>query len=268
MKMEFFTKSSSTGITVHINDSQKGDKTIFLLHGYLETMYIWSELAEHFEKDYRIIAIDLPGHGISGSHPECNSVELCADVVKDVLSNLNIDECILGGHSLGGYVALSCIQRYPQLFSKLIIFNSNPYPDAAEKQALRSQEIEIIRNGGLSKIADSTIPHLYKPSNLRACNDKIKETIDLCDTHDPLGICASIKGLQTRPDRREDLKSWKKPSLWLYGDSDLHMTADKIEFMKQTYPDFKHTVVPECGHMSFIEQKDFTYGSVVSFLND
>ena len=266
--MEFFTKSISTGITVHINDSQKGDKAIFLLHGYLETMYIWSQFAELLDKDYRIIAIDIPGHGISGSDPDCNSVELCADVVKDVMANIGVKECIIGGHSLGGYIALSCIVRHPELFSRLIIFNSNPYPDAPEKQALRSQEIETIKKGGLSKIADVAIPHLYKPSNLRACNDKIKETIDLCDTHDPLGICASIKGLQTRPDRREDLKSWKKPALWLYGDSDLHMTPDRIQFMKDTYPAFTHIVVPECGHMSFIEQQDFTYKAVVSFLND
>lgn len=264
--MEFFAKSPSTGITVHVNDSQKGDKVIFLLHGYLETMYIWTEFAELLEKEYRIVTVDLPGHGISGSNPDCNGVELCADVVRDMMDALKIKSCIIGGHSLGGYVALSCIVKYPERFTSLMVFNSNPYPDAPEKQALRAKEIENINGGGLSQVAAVTIPHLYKPSNLRACNDKIKETVELCDTHDPLGICSSIKGLQSRPDRREDLKAWKKPALWLYGDSDLHMTSDRIDFMKTTYPSFEHVVVPECGHMSFIEQQQFTFEAVDNFL--
>ena len=59
--MEFFAKSKSTNISVYISDSKKGDKTIILLHGYLETIYIWEDFREYL-KDYRTIAIDLPGH--------------------------------------------------------------------------------------------------------------------------------------------------------------------------------------------------------------
>lgn len=264
--MEFFAKSSSTGITVHINDSKKGDKAVFLLHGYLETMYVWTEFAELLENDYRVITIDLPGHGISGTSPECNGTELCADVVRDMMDIVGLNKCTIGGHSMGGYVAMACIEKYPERFDKLLIFNSNPYPDAQEKQVLREKEIENIKAGNLMSIAAESIPHFYKPENLRICNDKIKETIQLCDTHDPMGIVASLRGLQSRPDRREDLKKWKKPALWIYGDSDRHMTAERIEFMKKTYPDFNHVVMPDCAHMSFVEQQRLTLDTVSEFL--
>lgn len=264
--MEFFAKSPSTGITAHITDSKKGSCTLFLLHGYLETMYIWSELAEALEKKYRVITVDLPGHGISGTDPECNSTEFCADFVKDLMDAEGIDKCVIGGHSMGGYVAMNCIYKYPERFEKMIIFNSNPWPDAPEKQLARERQIQMIKEGQLMKIAEESIPHFYKNENLRACDYKIKETVQLCDMHDPNGICASLRGLSSRPDRREDLKKWTKPALWFYGDSDLHMDADRIGFMKGTYPSFTHVTVKDSGHMSFIEQPDKVLEEVERFM--
>ena len=74
--MEYF--AISNGIPVHILDTKKGDTTIVLLHGYLETLYIFNEFVEMLEKKYRVIAIDLPGHGLTGSDKEINSMEFCA----------------------------------------------------------------------------------------------------------------------------------------------------------------------------------------------
>ena len=71
--MEYF--AISNGIPVHILDTKKGEKTILLLHGYLETLYIYNEFIEILQKKYRVIAIDLPGHGLSGSDKEINSME-------------------------------------------------------------------------------------------------------------------------------------------------------------------------------------------------
>ena len=76
--MEFFATAGT--IPVHINDTKKGEKTIVLLHGYLETLYIWNEFVNLLAKEYRVISIDLPGHGLSCSGP-VNSMEFMATVV-------------------------------------------------------------------------------------------------------------------------------------------------------------------------------------------
>ena len=78
--MEFF--ATSNGIPVHISDTEKGDITILLLHGYLETLYVWEEFIGLFPKNFRFISIDLPGHGLTGTHPHSNSMEFCADTIK------------------------------------------------------------------------------------------------------------------------------------------------------------------------------------------
>ena len=60
--MEFF--ATAANIPVHILDSKKGDTTILMLHGYLETMYIWEDMYQELSKDFRVIIADLPGHGL------------------------------------------------------------------------------------------------------------------------------------------------------------------------------------------------------------
>ena len=122
--MEFFAISNN--IPIHILDTKKGEKVIFLLHGYLETLYIFSEFIELLEKEYRVIAIDLPGHGLSGSQKEVNSMDFCASVVADVLNICKVDESAqvyVAGHSMGGYVAQSCIRLFPSKFNGIILLN-------------------------------------------------------------------------------------------------------------------------------------------------
>ncbi len=74
---------------------QKGD-AIVLLHGYLETLEIWEVFAASLAKHYRVITLDLPGHGLSGWNGGVHTMEFMADAVKGVLDKLDVQECLLG----------------------------------------------------------------------------------------------------------------------------------------------------------------------------
>ena len=63
--MEYFV--TCNGIPVHVSETGKGDKAIILLHGYLETLYIWEEFRSLLPDSSRIVSIDLPGLGLTGA---------------------------------------------------------------------------------------------------------------------------------------------------------------------------------------------------------
>ena len=188
--MEYF--AISNGIPVHILDTKKGETTIVLLHGYLETLYIFNEFIEMLEKKYRVIAIDLPGHGLTGSDKEINSMEFCAQVVTDVMKKNGVEKAYIAGHSMGGYVAQNCIKLFPELFNGIILLNSTPNADSAEKKTDREREIELVLAAKLGQLATISIPKMYAPANLRAFDEKIEETIEITETHDPKGIVACM----------------------------------------------------------------------------
>ena len=96
-----------------INYTEQGTGLpIVLLHGYLETLEIWSGFAKDLSKTFRVISIDIPGHGMSDKVSEIHTMDLMADAVETVLINLNIDKAVIVGHSMGGYVAMSYLANY------------------------------------------------------------------------------------------------------------------------------------------------------------
>lgn len=255
--MEFFAISNN--IPVHISDSQKGDETIVLLHGYLETLYIFTEFSALLEKKYRVISIDLPGHGLSGSNDDVNSMEFAASVVVDVLDKCKVEKAFVAGHSMGGYVAQACMEGYPQRFKGLILLNSVPFPDSEQKRVDREREISLIQSSMLGRIAEISIPRMYDSENLRKLDEKIQETIEICETHDPKGIVASLRGMMQRKDYTEFIKTLKaphSPALFVFGDKDKFNPIERVNEIIGQFPNVEGKIIENTGHNSFIEQPD------------
>lgn len=261
--MEYF--AISNGIPVHILDTKKGDKTIVLLHGYLETLYIFNEFIEILEKKYRVIAIDLPGHGLSGSDKEINSMEFCAGVIADILKKNNIEKAWVAGHSMGGYIAQNCIKHYPGMFNGVILLNSTPFADSPEKRTDREREIDLIRKSKLGNLAALSIPKMYAPANLRKFDEKIEETVEISETHDPNGIVACIKGMMQREETKDVLAKTEK-AMFIFGTEDKFITEEIREKLIGEFPNVKAVVVPGTGHNSFIEEPQKVLEAIDSFI--
>lgn len=263
MKMEYFAISNS--IPVHILDTKKGDKTILLLHGYLETLYIYNEFIELLEKKYRIIAIDLPGHGLSGSDKEINSMEYCAEVAVDVLKKCGVEKAYVAGHSMGGYVAQNCLKKYPEMFEGIILLNSTPFADSPEKKEDRKREIELVLSGKLGHLASISIPKMYSAANLRKLDEKIEETVEITETHDPNGIAACIRGMMERENTEEVLAKTAK-ALLVFGTDDKFITEETREKIAALLPNAKTAIIPETGHNSFIEAPEQVMQAIADFI--
>ena len=271
--MEYFTTAG--GITVHLQDSGPKENTaIVLLHGYLETMYIWSEFAEKLSEKYRVITLDMPGHGLTDSAPESlsptgesiNTMEFDASVIKALVEKIGLNKVCVGGHSMGGYVAQMCCKMYSETFEKLIIFNSNPYKDPEEKSADRKREIDVINGGKLNVLAAASIPKMYNCDNLRKYDDKVMETVELCETHNPAGIIASIKGMMVRPDMQDLWENPPVPIMLICGDMDNFLPLSTIEVLKEKFKKVKFALLPGTGHNSFIENSDEVLKEVINFI--
>lgn len=250
--MDFF--ASINNLPISISDSGKGDSVLFFLHGYLETRYIWEEFMGLLPDNYRKICIDIPGHGLSSSDKESNTMDLCASVVVGVMDKLHIEKATIIGHSMGGYIGQNVLKLYPDRVEGLIHFNSNPYADNPSKKGDRLKEIEVIRAGKLVTLAGIAIPGMYSDKNIIRCDDVIKGTVEICDMHDPEGIVANIKGLMDRVDQCETLNTAKVPVLFILGDDDKYLPQNKLEELKKDVPNAEYIIIPNTGHNSFIEE--------------
>ena len=127
--------------------------TAVLLHGFLESSKMWDPLLPELSKSRKIITIDLPGLGESGVISEIHSMELIAEVVHEILENLQITIATFVGHSMGGYVTLAYAEMFSDRVEKIVLLNSTPIADSGEKKVIRDRSIEIINRNANAYIS-------------------------------------------------------------------------------------------------------------------
>ncbi|WP_310559342.1 alpha/beta hydrolase [Flavobacterium sp.] len=237
---------------ISYSDTGKGN-VVVLIHGFLENQTMWQELVPELSKKYRVITIDLLGHGESECLGYVHTMEENAEVVRAVLSKLRFRKAIFVGHSMGGYVALAFAELYPSIVKGLVLLNSTSKADSEERKANRNRAIKAVKKDYANFIRLS-IANLFSPDNRERLTGEI-EKVKLEALKTPLqGVVASLEGMKIRKDREVVLRLAPYPKMLILGQKDpvlnYHDNLKQIEnaaVQLVTFPD---------GHMSHIENKE------------
>jgi pimeloyl-ACP methyl ester carboxylesterase len=251
--MDFFI--SVNGIAMRASDTGNG-KAVVLLHGYLETMEVWENTIAQLSKKFRIIAMDLPGHGFSGFRKDATTMEFMADCIKQLLDKLNIAECFIAGHSMGGYAALAFAKKYPETAKALCLFSSTPNADTEQKKRDRDREINLIKAGKMELIIKSNISRGFADMNVKKLDEEIFAIEDTAKVSDNDGIIACLQAMKMREDMNDFMKTVQQKSLFVFGRHDNYITFDVAENIMQKYPQATAFVLEHSGHNGFIEEPE------------
>ncbi len=178
---------------------------VVFLHGFLEDHHIWDAFTEKFEKNHTIIAIDLPGFGKSSVFYENHSMTFMANAVYYILLEENIENCILVGHSMGGYVALAFADLYPAKLNGLVLFHSHAGADEEEGKQNRNRTIKLVKSDRLGYIS-SFIPQLFAEKNIVKFDEEINFLRKKANKISPDAVIAALEGMRDRNDQRKLLR--------------------------------------------------------------
>lgn len=237
---------------ISYTDSGEGT-AIVLLHGFLENKKMWNDYVTLFSKNYRVITIDLLGHGESDCLGYIHSMEDNANVVNEVLKHLDIQKTIIVGHSMGGYVGLALAELHPDQIQKLVLLNSTSNEDSEEKKLNRSRAIKAVKQNYTAFVSMS-IANLFSEDNRVRLADEIDRVKDQALKTPLQGIIASLEGMKIRKDREFVLKKNIFPVLLILGKKDSVLNYE--ENIKQIKNTTAELVSFEDGHMSQIENKE------------
>ncbi len=221
-------------------------KTIVLLHGFLESHKMWEPL--RLDTHFRIIAIDLPGHGQSKHAPTIENMKQIALVVLRTLEENDILEFDLIGHSLGGYVALELFESMKQK-GKLILLNSNYWQDDEKKQADRLRVANLALKNKKLFIREA-IPGLFsRPEKHQlAIETLIQEAFEIPAEH----IASSAIAMRNRQDKLKIMLENSEKISILQGETDKLCPLERIE-IDVAWSGIPITIIPNAGHMSHLE---------------
>ncbi|MDR1169735.1 MAG: alpha/beta hydrolase [Prevotellaceae bacterium] len=264
--MEYF--KTCNGIPVYISDTKKGEKTVALLHGYLETSEVWAGFTKLLKPHFRVIAIDLPGNGLSGTQQDENSMEFMADVVAEVLNHSKVDRATITGHSMGGYVALAFAEKYGEQTEKLCLFHSTPNPDTEEKKQNRDREIALIEESKLDLILKVNIASMFAGENLKRMEEAIAMISENAAISEPEGIIACLRGMKSRRDMNPFLAGFDKPLLFIFGRKDKYISETVAAGLIEKFPNAKALILENSGHAGFLEEPEISSQKLIEFINN
>ncbi|MTH17035.1 alpha/beta hydrolase [Flavobacterium sp. LC2016-01] len=248
---------------ISFTDSGKGN-AIVLLHGFLENKKMWKEYVDFFAEKYRVITIDLLGHGESDSLGYVHEMEENANAVNEILEHLKIEKATVLGHSMGGYVALAFAELYPKKIQKLVLLNSTSKEDSAEKKLNRTRAIKAVKQNYVGFVS-LAIANLFSENNRIRLAEKIEKVKEQALKTPLQGIIASLEGMKIRKDREWLLQENRFPVLLILGKKDPVLNyEDSLYQIEDTTVEL---VSFEDGHMSHIENKEELKTVLADFFN-
>jgi pimeloyl-ACP methyl ester carboxylesterase len=248
------------------NDSGNGFPLV-LIHGFCESKALWKYCEKELALHYRVIVPDLPGFGESRLQESKVSMEFFADKINELLDSLKIEQCIMIGHSLGGYVTLAFAEKYENRLKGLGLFHSTAFADTEEKKENRNKTIAFIEKHGVSLFAQSFVAPLFSLRNRDRLKAEIEELISIASSSSEEGVIETTKAMRDRPDRTGVLKKTSLPVLFVVGKKDGSVPLEKS--LEQCHL-AKHSIVhflSEAGHMGMIENKPETIKIIFNYMN-
>lgn len=258
--------STIQGRKIWHTDTGKGFPVV-LIHGYLESSEVWNGFSDRLSSGFRVIAIDLPGHGRSEVYSETHSMEMMAGIIRELIEKLKLGKVFLIGHSLGGYVALAFLDLYPHLLSGYCLFHSHPLPDSPEIIEKRKKDISTVLAGKKDLMFPDNIERMFASLNLDKFKDAVKRSKRIASTIPGNGIIAILKGMMKRPSRVGIMEEGRVPCLWILGMMDNYIPYGVVQEKVKLPENVKIVSLRHSGHMGFVEEEEQSAEIVKEFIN-
>lgn len=256
----------ANGVAFRYSDTEKGEKVILLIHGYLESLECWETITSELAKEYRVIALDVPGHGISEVVGEVHTMEFVAETIAALLVKLEISKSSVIGHSMGGYISLALARLYPDMVEKLVLLHSTPDGDTPIKLENRKREIEVIRSGKKELLATITPGKGFAKENRKRFLETIIDMSEQVMMTEDEGIIALLNGMMERRDENDTFANLGERAMFVFGKGDEFMPEEYCLSLAEKHTNATVLWCENSGHNSHIEETEFFLNGLKLFL--
>ncbi|MEW9669537.1 alpha/beta fold hydrolase [Ammoniphilus sp. 3BR4] len=240
---------SYQGFQIHYTQEGEG-QTIVFLHGLGGNSINWLYQRNHFKKEYQCLAVDMPGHGKSEGGEELDFYDYQAVLKELLLDQLQLDQILLCGVSMGGRVALDFAARYPDAVSGLVVADSFAGLDEEEKKR-RKDIFDLIYdpNGGVERWVNTVIEQMGLDPQGAIARGFHKGILD-----NQLDFMYNLFTMLLDYDQRNLLTSISAPALIIHGERDRFIPYECSQDIHHRLIDSELVVIPDCGHLPNVEQ--------------
>lgn len=224
--------------------------TLVLLHAFPLSPVMWRELVPYLGGE--VITPSLPGFGDAPALADAPNVDAFADAILNEVSG----PLVVGGCSMGGYVAMAMMRLAPERIAGVILMDTKPEADGEAARARREEVATGVERDGMTAWIDPLFEPLLGTTS-RASNPELVEQVrDVIASAQPQGVAWAQRAMAARPDSRGILSNWKKPALVIVGSEDQLAPVETARGMAELIPQGELAVIQGAGHLAPWEAPD------------
>lgn len=240
---------------------------VVLLHAFPLNASMWSAQREALSGSCRVICPDQRGFGGSQLGHDDPSLDEVADDVVAMLDARKVGTFVLGGLSMGGYVAMALLRRHPERVTGLVLADTKASADPPEAAANRLRIAEaVIEAGSSALLLDEVLPKLVGTTTRERRPlvwGRVKALVERAPQY---AVAWAQRAMAERPDSFETLKQVNVPALVVRGDEDALSSAEDTQAMVDALPDARLVTIPESGHLTAVETPEEFNAALLEFL--
>ena len=240
-------------IQLGYSDEGQGTPLVFL-HAFPLSSLMWQPQIHVLKNSYRVITVDLRGHGESDSLLWNFTLDDYAKDVIGLLDHLNIAQAVFIGLSMGGYILLSLYRNFPDRVKAIVLADTRAQADSQEGKAGRQTMAQLARKEGPSAIAEVMLPKLLAPSTLQQHPDIVNQIRTMILQTPTEGIIVDLMAMAARPDSTALLSQITCPTLIIVGKDDVATPVAESHYIGKRVAGSTLVTIPGAGHLSNFEQ--------------
>jgi pimeloyl-ACP methyl ester carboxylesterase len=256
-------------VQLHVREAGEGVPLV-LLHAFPLSSAMWLHQRETLSSVCLVVTPDLRGFGGSPlpEDGEAPSMDVMADDVATTIKALGLDDVVLVGLSIGGYIAMAFWRRHPHLLRGLVLVDTKASADPEPARANRLRIAEtVLAEQSPRVLVDDVLPNLLGPTTKQRRPLVYGRARALVETAPPAAVAWAQRAMAARPDSIDTLREVSVPTLVLVGEEDQVTPLSDAEAMVAAVPDARLITVPEAGHLTPLEQPEVVDEALLEFLH-
>ena len=239
---------------------------IIFIHGFPLNKSMWNMQVEALTDNYRVITYDIRGHGHSDLGIDDFFIELFVMDLLRLMEKLRIEKSILCGLSLGGYIALNAVLKYPDRFDGLVLNDTQCIADTPEVKENRCIAIIRIKEKGVKQYADEIIKNLFAPESFMKSENIIADVKEMIISTPEETLCNTLHALAERKETCTRLHEITIPVLIMVGKEDKITPIAVAQQMHEIIKDSSLQIIPHSGHVTNMENPAAFNSHLLKFL--
>jgi pimeloyl-ACP methyl ester carboxylesterase len=231
-------------------DVGQGKIPILFLHGFPFDKTTWQHQLEFLQAVQRAIAIDIRGFGATQGADATPSITLFADDLINFMDAHKIEKAIVCGLSMGGYIVLNAVDRYPERFEAIILSDTQCVADTHEQKQNRQKAIDDVLENGTAGFADAFIEKVFYKDTYTQQPELVAAVKSIILATEVQSIATGLRAIAERSDMCASLKKIEVPTLIICGSADQVTPPAQAEAMHKAIKNSELHFINGAGHLS------------------